>query len=131
VQDVLLRGLQRVHDGVRIDGDPIRYFFGIARNVVFEDRRAEVRAMVPMPPDLASAEDGIGPAEARICLHQVLNRLPDDDRHLLERYHLESRDALERDLGLTAEALRVRVHRLRRRVQREMWDLAATVPRVK
>jgi RNA polymerase sigma factor (sigma-70 family) len=126
--EVLLRGLRRMQD-TKIEKDLASYCFGIARNVVQEDRRAAAREPVEWPEqEPASPEHGVDTVETRMELRQVLNRLAKDERHLLTRYHLGSRDELRRELGLTAEALRVKVHRLQRRIQDQLRQIGPDRP---
>lgn len=127
-QEVLVRGLRRLSEGIEIQPNPAHYFFGIARLVLHEERRRSAREPGALPDDAVATDGVIGPTEDRILLSQVLGRLAPDDRRLLERYHLGNRDALRRELQLSAEALRVRVHRLHRRIQAAVGQLAPERP---
>jgi RNA polymerase sigma factor (sigma-70 family) len=120
-QDVLMRGMRRIRAGVQIETTLVQYFYGVANHVLLEERRAdqkEERLTAPLT-EVAGSDD-LGSVERKIYLRQVLSRLPRDDRELIVRYHLSDRTALKRRLGLTAEALRVRVHRVQRRIREEL-----------
>ena len=56
------------------------------------------------------------------CLRHCLQRLPDEQRELVLRYHQESdhirsRQTLSQELGIPMNALRIRVHRVRRKLE--------------
>jgi len=125
-QDTLRRGFARVSEGVEIYADPIHYFFGIAKNIVKEQRNTPVREV---PADL----DALPPpanvdyrhADARIHLGQCLKRLPPAEQTLLVEYYLGDREALARQLDLTAIALRVRVFRAKQKLEKLMQEADA------
>ncbi len=114
--------------GDRYEGkDPAPYVFGVAWNVARESLRR--RAPDPLPegreiPD-PGPPDPTGTAELRsTCLDRCLEELGEDDRRLTLRYYegekrerIQSRAALAADLGVTANALRLKVHRLTRRLR--------------
>ncbi len=107
--------------------DPAPYVFGVAWNVARESFRR--RAPQPLPegreipdPGPANPED---PAEMRShCLDRCLDQLAEKDRSVALRYYegekrarIERRAALARDLGLSPNALRLKVHRITRRLR--------------
>jgi DNA-directed RNA polymerase specialized sigma24 family protein len=99
------------------EGDPARYFHGVARNVLSEYwRRKEVTAntfpVVVTELRYASPEQD--------CLSKCLQVLAPDKRELLLDYYLYEKKAkvahhrsLAKERGITENALRGQVHRLR------------------
>ena len=112
--EVIVRVLQKIDQGAQIDAsDVVGYCFGVAKHVLQEARKS--RQEIPL-------EDVPGPewpllgrlnhVELAVLQQQILNHLSAENRDLLLRYHLEDRKALASDLGLTPNALRIRVYRL-------------------
>ena len=102
------------------EGDPARYFHGVARNVIREyQRRKELATEVPviwMDPEPTSEE--------RQCLEKCLQTLPEPKRDLILDYYLyEGHQKIEQHKQMAAEreitegALRVRVHHVRVRLE--------------
>ncbi len=106
-------------------GDPFPYILVIARNVQHE---REKKQHLPLPENLDEV-----PAEPfetdevderlHNCLDQCLSKLEPKSRDLLMDYYLNDkqdkidfRKKLARQLGIAANALRLRVHRLRTNV---------------
>ena len=98
------------------DGEPTRYFYGVARNIIRETaRRREIAAEVSavwIDPQPSSQE--------RECLEHCLQLLPKDKRELILDYFLyEGHDKIEHhkemaaELGISEGALRGRVHHIR------------------
>ena len=98
------------------DGEPTRYFHGVARNIIRETgRRKEISAevsAVSIDPQPTSAE--------LECLERCLNLLPKDKRDLILDYFVyEGHDKIERhkemaaELCITEGALRGRVYHIR------------------
>ena len=108
-----------------------RYFLGVARNVLREswerERQRGHAHDVPVPPDLAaeSAAAAEQVLEARLdCLDRCLAELPAETRELVLRYYrgqggskIVDRRALAVQLGVTQGTLRIRLHRLRLRLE--------------
>ncbi len=95
-------------------GDPARYFYGVAKLVYMEYWRRKPPQTPPPPPDSARAE-----LEYR-CLERCIERLSEEDRGLLLREYgakgrtqAERRKALADELGISLNALRIRVYRIR------------------
>jgi DNA-directed RNA polymerase specialized sigma24 family protein len=70
----------------------------------------------PRPPDELEREDQ--------CLTKCLGTLAERDRYIFVRYfegegraRIDARDKLAEELGLTANALRIKAHRLRKRMR--------------
>jgi DNA-directed RNA polymerase specialized sigma24 family protein len=104
--------------------DPYSYFCGVAHLVHKEYLRDRARA--------SSSEEWIrrhGPEaqeeveDSRLdCLRSCLDRLPEDQRRLVLDYHggedrIRVRQGLAKNLGDSLNALRIRVHRIRRQVE--------------
>jgi RNA polymerase sigma factor (sigma-70 family) len=102
------------------EGEPTRYFHGVARNIIRERLRTREVAVDVSPvwvdPRPSSAEHD--------CLEKCLQALPAEKRELILDYYLyEGHDKIEHhkqmaaELGITEGALRVRVHHIRVRVE--------------
>jgi RNA polymerase sigma-70 factor (ECF subfamily) len=116
--EAMWRGLSNIAEGAPVSADdPSPYFYGIAKNLLKEQWKAERRAprlpfedyapLVPAPPEAI---------DTRIYVEQLLAHLDPADRDLVVRYHTEDRRALREELGLTEGTLRVRVHRIKMRL---------------
>ncbi len=98
-------------------GDPVRYFHGVARNVILEARRRKEVAtdLVPERASLATYT-----SDAYECLRDCLKLLPPDKQELILDYHLyqghskiEHHREMAVELSITEGALRTRAHHLR------------------
>jgi DNA-directed RNA polymerase specialized sigma24 family protein len=96
-------------------GDPARYFFGVA-NMIY---REYLRKKPPQPPPPPTDDSGRAELEYR-CLERCIEKLSEEDRALLlkdygakGRTQAERRKALADDLGISLNALRIRVFRIR------------------
>jgi RNA polymerase sigma factor (sigma-70 family) len=102
------------------DGEPSRYFHGVARNVLREQiRRKEFATEAPV-----IWIDPQPTTEERECLEKCLQMLPEPKRNLILDYYLyEGREKIEQhkqmaaELAVTEGALRVRVHHIRVRLE--------------
>jgi len=116
----------KLREGVSIAAaDPARYFFGVARFVLLEERRRERHRK-----DLAGSLAALPPPDAvdegvLLALQECLDKTPPLERRLLLRYYqgdgasrIENRKALADELHVPMNALRIRVHRLRERLER-------------
>ena len=114
---------RKVHDlkGYYV-GDPALYFCGVARNVYAEYSR--VTKELPMLPEvLPVAPPEEEPDESKSqhnCLDTCLQSMAPKDRDLLLEYYREERGAkieqhreMARKLGITVNALRIMIYRLR------------------
>jgi DNA-directed RNA polymerase specialized sigma24 family protein len=108
------------------EGDPIRYFYGVARNVLrqhFASRHqlqshalAAAAATPSLPEDLE---------RRHACLDRCLESvLTPDDRHLILEYYrgekggrIAQRDGLAQGAAVSGPTLRKRTERIRRRLQ--------------
>lgn len=96
-------------------GDPARYFGGVARNVFHEYARKRSLPTVqpePDPPELRERELN--------CLDDCLDGISVDNRRLILCYYegekgsrIRNRNKMAHELGTEPNALRIRVHRIR------------------
>jgi RNA polymerase sigma factor (sigma-70 family) len=128
--------------------DPALYFYGVARNVLREAYNGHEQNFISVDEvalrDHPSDDPGqnIDRAhecylhERRLeCLEQCLQELPPEARALFLAYHqgerrsrIEHRRAIAKHLGITVNALKVRVHRLRNTLRHRINNLIATFP---
>jgi DNA-directed RNA polymerase specialized sigma24 family protein len=103
-----------------------RYFLGVARNVLREAWDAEGRRRsAGLCPEAERVAPGPEPDTAIAdCLERCLEKLPPESRDLLLRYYsvdrsnkVAARRALAAGLGLGGAALRLRLHRLRAKLE--------------
>lgn len=100
-------------------GDRTRYFFGVANKVHLEHLRKK------LPQAMYSPADDPSLIEVQYnCLERCIDRLSEEDRHLLLRYHSvegetdsEYRKALAESMRIAPNALRIRVFRIRQTVK--------------
>jgi DNA-directed RNA polymerase specialized sigma24 family protein len=104
--------------------DPYAYFCGVAHHVFQEVVRREARERkVAESGDLPPAYQDEEEPDFRLeHLRQCLDGLGTSQRRLLLSYYhddrrIQSRKSLCRELGVEMNALRIRVHRLRRKVE--------------
>ncbi|MDA8018562.1 MAG: hypothetical protein MPN21_14070 [Thermoanaerobaculia bacterium] len=127
VDETLNRVARKLADGLEIRAeDPFRYVIGVAHKVFHEILRHETRRQQALreaqhSPDPDPMTDG---DRIRLrCLDRCLERLG-DDRHWILRFYqgekgvrIRNRKHLATELGITANALRIRAHRLRSRLE--------------
>ncbi|HSU82835.1 MAG TPA: RNA polymerase sigma factor [Thermoanaerobaculia bacterium] len=134
--ETINRVARRLAEGVELrSNDPYGYFCGVAHLVYKEVlRRAsrEQRALAggDWPPTTLEEEE---PSDHRLeCLRRCLAELPPDQRDLVLRYYqgahyrgksgpgennIRNRQELARQAGIPMNALRIRVHRVRRKLE--------------
>jgi RNA polymerase sigma factor (sigma-70 family) len=123
--ETINRVARRILEGVEVRSDPYAYFCGVAHLLSKEVARRTAREHAvwekeewqPASPAEEPDED-----DRLACLRHCLERLPEDQRLLVLRYHQEddhirSRQVLSQELGLPMNALRIRVHRVRRKLE--------------
>src|SRR6185295_2729149 len=124
--ETINRVARRIQEGTEVrSADPYGYFCGVAHLLSKEVARRAARERAALereewqpPPPADEPEDD----DRLSCLHHCLQRLPSDQRALVLRYHQEddhirSRQTLSQDLGIPMNALRIRVHRVRRKLE--------------
>lgn len=113
------------------EGDPMKCFQGFAENVYLEylrDQRQRSDIEPPVKPILPDDEREQEEAEQEDeCLTRCMEELPAAERDLFRRYFEEekrvkinARKKLAAELRLTANALRIKAHRIRRRLRKCM-----------
>lgn len=111
-------------------GDPARYFFGVAKLVHLEYRRQQQEVVQLAAREIATAppHDPTVELTAR-CLDECMERLPPETREMILRYYheqkqakIDTRKALRQRLNVKANALRVRVYRVREKLERCVRD---------
>jgi DNA-directed RNA polymerase specialized sigma24 family protein len=121
------RVARRLAEGETIQSsEPVRYFYGVARNVLREhwarmEREEHHRALWPRD---ALARPPAAPDAVADCLQRCLEALDPAERRLALEYYegaggarIASRQAMAARLGLPVATLRVRMHRLRLRLE--------------
>ncbi len=122
--EVLNRVMVRVLEVREKYSDPLRCCVGFVEFVYQEYRRDELKQQKtnppPEPPDKEELERREREDE---CLTQCLGELPQRDRDLVVRYFqgekrvkISGRQKLAAEWTLTSNALRIKAHRLRKRV---------------
>lgn len=124
-EDLTDETINRVAEKVPIPGyvgDPLHYFIAVAR-LVFKEwlRRKEIPS--EDVPSITGPDPG--PDEARECLRSCLSQLPEEQRYLVLDYYLDRKRAkidlhrqLALELGVSANALRIRAYRLRAEMEK-------------
>jgi RNA polymerase sigma-70 factor, ECF subfamily len=112
-----------------VPGEPLPWLLGVARNVVRERYRAEVRQQSIAAElrawageqELQAADVADGVAH-RAAVLAALSRLSEDDRELLTllAWHGLSAGEAARVVGCTPATFAVRLHRARKRLERAM-----------
>lgn len=100
-------------------GNPALFFYGVAKKIYHEQFKKKPPPELPPPPDVTQIERECACLEE--CLKQQLSM---SDRSLVLRYHekekrekIRLRQQLARELGITINALRIRVHHLHGRLR--------------
>ena len=103
-------------------GDPIKYFHGVARNVIREARRRK-EVLIDILPDRLVLEPYR--SDTSECLSKCLGLLPRDKKEFILDYHLykghakvEHHRRMADELEITEGALRTRAHHLRQALEK-------------
>lgn len=127
--ETIARVARRLDDGVEIrSDDPFRYFCGVAHMVfkeVLRERRRERLLQDPANWPPAAAHDPEPDDERMAVLQECLGRLSPEHRELILDYHegerrerIDNRRLIADRLGIPLNALRIRVHRIRTKLER-------------
>ena len=121
------RVARRMAEGVQLQSsNPYSYFYGVAHLLYKESLRRSSREHKALesgdwpPPSFEEDEE---PSDQRLeCLRRCLSHLPEDQKDLVLRYHqgennIRNRRTLSTELGIPMNALRIRVHRVRRKLE--------------
>ncbi|MGD9571575.1 MAG: RNA polymerase sigma factor [Thermoleophilia bacterium] len=120
--EVFLVAWRRIAD---MPEDPLPWLLGVARNVLANQARGDRRRIAlerRLTDELPSFAGAPEVADLDPALAAALRRLPGDDRELLCLLAWErlTRDQAAAALGCRPAALRLRIHRARRRLEREL-----------
>lgn len=127
--ETISRVARRLDDGVEIRSeDPFRYFCGVAHLVfkeVLRERKRDRLLQDPASWPPTSDDQPESDDERMTILQECLGKLGDEQRTLILEYHegekrerIENRRALAERLGIELNALRIRVHRTRLKLER-------------
>jgi RNA polymerase sigma factor (sigma-70 family) len=124
--ETITRVVEKLREiGATYEGDPVRYFYGVARNVYFEYTRRPTavsfeenrRAKASLDEPCQFDEETRGWVE-----HCLAELGPDDRRFIFEYYQYEKhakiahRRELAQRLGIGLNALRLKAFRIRKRI---------------
>ncbi len=105
------------------DGDPARYFYGVAKNVHMEYLKKKQPVELPAVLAAPSADDDV--EQQYQCLDQCIGQLTAGNRTLILQYYrerkqarIDSRRAIRSALDLKPGALRIRVYRIRETLEK-------------
>jgi DNA-directed RNA polymerase specialized sigma24 family protein len=143
--EVINRVARRIQEGEHIHDLP-SYFLGTARLLLLEIHRrpksVEIDAdRVPSPPPAEADRREVAEERFR-CLEECLGKLTNESRQLISEYYeghpskKSERERLGERLGIPMNALRIRVHRVRIRLEEcvetclERTDVEKQNPRV-
>lgn len=114
--------------GAHYEGDPALYFYGVAQKICLEARRRKPEISAPSytPVSQPAFDENSDEYQLRRdCLKQCLGTLPEGDRQIIvvyyaseERKSINHRQRFAKQLEITLSTLRVRAHRIRRRLQK-------------
>jgi RNA polymerase sigma factor (sigma-70 family) len=121
------------HLAENYSGDPALYFFGVAKRVTLERARQEQPQELPKqiaaPSESNLRNPGSDSERIHECLDKCLQQLTSAERELVLSYYQEakqikinSRKELAKQLGIDVETLRVRLHRIRVKIQKCMEE---------
>ena len=120
--DTINRVARKVCELVKTyNGDPARYFYGVAKKIFSEHVRRISRRRHVQPPVVSHSE-----LEPRLkCLDECLEQLDPQSRELILNYYreqkkakIQSHKAMGEDLQINQGALRARTHRIRAKLQK-------------
>jgi RNA polymerase sigma factor (sigma-70 family) len=123
--ETINRVARRMAEGVELrSADPYGYFCGVAHLLYKEVLRRQAREHAALEsgdwPPITAEEPA---SDHRLTLlRECLDSLSEDQRRIVLLYHQEdnhirSRKELSEELGLPMNALRIRVHRIRRKLE--------------
>jgi RNA polymerase sigma factor (sigma-70 family) len=122
--EVFDRVARKVHE-VRqtFEGDPRLFFYGVARNLIKESSKRIKKEVSLEGTDLPAPEATVEDESATMreqCLRPCLQKLSHEKRELILGYYAKEKQAkidhrteMARQVGISVETLRVRVHRIR------------------
>ncbi len=141
--ETINRVARRIAEGQQIPRESIRaYFYGVARNLMREHLRNPERewtSIETLPPSDHPAEDPEQTQSERLeryslerrleCLESCVEKLPTNMRDLAISYYkgrektrIENRRRMAISLGVPLNTLRIRLHRIRERLEKCLFD---------
>jgi DNA-directed RNA polymerase specialized sigma24 family protein len=126
--EVINRVARRIYEGQNID-NIMAYIWGVARIVLKEAKKEGDRGPISLddaPPIWLQkpAPEIIEPDERQLCFDRCLEALPADNRKLILGYYqgkgaekIRNRQELADELSIPLNALRIRVHRIRKTLE--------------
>jgi RNA polymerase sigma-70 factor, ECF subfamily len=120
-QETLKRGFSRLQEGQKITTkEPAAYFFGIARNLVREEWRTRKHDQFAADeqPSSPSPFHNLDAAEQRVLLKECIRKLSREEFEILHAYLEGDGQALAQKTGLHPGTLRLRIHRIRKRLEK-------------
>ncbi|MBM3787048.1 MAG: hypothetical protein FJW30_22045 [Acidobacteria bacterium] len=134
--EALDRAARRIAENVSIETSVENFVLGVARNLA-KERWKKPLALVAMPERLP-APPVTEPDPRADCLDECLGQLPSRTREWVERFYtgtggakIEERKRLAHELGLDVNALRVRLFRIREKLERCVRECMARNENVK
>jgi DNA-directed RNA polymerase specialized sigma24 family protein len=121
--ETINRVARQLAGGLTLNADPYAYFCGVARLVTLEEVRRDVREQRAISEQIRPPAEPEHDTDPRLDhLRHCLRILSTSQQALVLRYHqgeqrIQDRKRLCQDLGIEMNALRIRVHRLRRRIE--------------
>jgi DNA-directed RNA polymerase specialized sigma24 family protein len=113
------RVARKIEEGRKIE-DLFKYSYGVARFVLLEHWDDPKREWEPLDERMSSPEHSRESEEHRLeCMKQCLQALPSEERDLIVKnctLNKSGKEELAIALGLTINALRLRVYRIRARL---------------
>lgn len=110
--------IRKIDELTEYVGDRSLYFLGVAKYVLLEKRREDLRP-IPEPAPL-----DIPDPDLDYCLERCLTELPDDDHILVLDYEegekqlrIQKRRQIAEALGITLNALRIKICRLHQQLE--------------
>jgi DNA-directed RNA polymerase specialized sigma24 family protein len=114
--ETIARAVKKIIEGDEIHADdPYVYIRAIANNVYREYVRGEIKTRKLLANLL---QPTLEPEVSEDCRIQCLRNLPSDRLKLLQEYFLDEKDSqlLAEELNITINALRLQMHRLKKRL---------------
>ena len=124
LQDAFARGVERVVD-VREEGNVVAWFYRILRNAIVDRHRRRPEELPGLEIDsdiLQVAADAELQRDVCVCIQGLLPLIRPDYAELVRLVDLEGRSvgAVAKDRGVSAGSARVRLHRARAALRREV-----------
>jgi DNA-directed RNA polymerase specialized sigma24 family protein len=124
--ETLDRVARKLDEGVTIASGALgAYVRGVARLIYYEASRKETAVSLDSTAELVAIPDDQQRERSLSCLDRCLELLPAEDRSLVLRYYsehgsrkIDSRREMANASGVSVNALRIRMHRIRERLER-------------